>query len=49
MIKSILTFFETNAEPFDKQETLVVLAIRDAILKGVNAPYGELISVDSRF
>jgi len=45
----MLTFFERNAEPFAKHETLVVLAIRDAMLKGVNAPYGELISVDSRF
>ena len=36
LVESIVKFFETNEEPFDKKETLAVLAIRDAIMKGVN-------------
>ena len=36
LVESIVQFFETNEEPFNKQETLAVLAIRDAIMKGVN-------------
>ena len=49
LIKSILTFFETNTEPFEEQETLVILSIRDAILKGLTASYGEIIPVNSAF
>ena len=35
LVESIVKFFETNEEPFDTKETLAVLAIRDAIMKGV--------------
>ena len=47
LISTILTFFETNKEPFDKTETLAVLAIRDAVLKGMNEPYGKAIPVEN--
>jgi hypothetical protein len=46
LISSILTFFETNQEPFDKKETLNVLAIRDAIMKGVDGEFGECICAE---
>ena len=36
LVESIVKFFETNKEPFDKKETLAVLAIRDAIMKGIS-------------
>ena len=36
LVESIVKFFETNEEPFDKKETLAVLAIRDAIMKGIS-------------
>jgi hypothetical protein len=42
-----VNFFETNEEPFDKKETLAVLAIRDAIMKGVNSPIGQRIPVET--
>jgi hypothetical protein len=35
LVESIVKFFETNEAPFDSKETLAVLAIRDAIMKGV--------------
>ena len=46
LVESIVKFFETNKEPFDKKETLAVLAIRDAIMKGVNG-YAKTIPVES--
>ena len=46
LVESIVKFFETNEEPFDKKETLAVLAIRDAIMKGVNG-CGKTIPVES--
>ena len=46
LVESIVKFFETNKEPFDKKETLAVLAIRDAIMKGVNG-CGKTIPVES--
>lgn len=42
LVESIVKFFETNEEPFNKKETLAVLAIRDAIMKGAN---GEGITI----
>ncbi len=45
LVESIVKFFETNEEPFDKKETLAVLAIRDAIIKGVNG-CGKTIPVE---
>ena len=47
LVESIVKFFETNEEPFDKKETLAVLAIRDAIMKGVSAEYGQRIPVEN--
>lgn len=35
LMKDILNFFETGKEPFDGQETLNVIAIRDALMKSV--------------
>ena len=46
LIKSILTFFDSNIEPFAKEETLVILSIRDAILKGIKAACGEKMFVE---
>ena len=46
LVESIVKFFETNEEPFDKKETLAVFAIRDAIMKGVNG-CGKTIPVES--
>ena len=43
----IVKFFETNEEPFQKQETLAVLAIRDAIIKGVSGEFGQRVAVES--
>ena len=45
LVESIVKFFETNEEPFAKKETLAVLAIRDAIMKGVNG-CGKTIPVE---
>ncbi len=47
LVESIVKFFETNEEPFDKKETLAVLAIRDAIMKGVSGAYGKSIPVEA--
>ncbi len=47
LVESIVKFFETNEEPFDKKETLAVLAIRDAIMKGVKVGNGERIPVEA--
>ena len=47
LVSSILTFFDTNKQPFNSKETLAVLAIRDAILKGVNAGYGTCVPVEN--
>ena len=47
LVESIVKFFETNEEPFDKKETLAVLAIRDAIMKGVSGAYGKSIPVET--
>lgn len=47
LVESIVKFFETNEEPFQKQETLAVLAIRDAIIKGVSGEFGQRVAVES--
>ena len=44
LVESIVKFFETNEEPFNKKETLAVLAIRDAIMQGANGE-GKTIPV----
>jgi hypothetical protein len=46
LVKDILTFFEKEEEPFDPKQTLFVLAIRDAIIKGLNGENGEKIQVE---
>ncbi len=38
LLADILKFFETGVEPFDGQETLNVIAIRDALMKSVDVP-----------
>ena len=38
MLKSILEFFESGDIPFEKEQTLEVIAIRDALLKAENNP-----------
>ena len=38
LMKEILNFFETGVLPFESQETLNVIAIRDALMKSVDAP-----------
>jgi len=45
LAKSILTFYESEKIPFDNRETLCVIAIRDAILKGTISVPGERIAV----
>ena len=45
LAKTILTFFETEKLPFLKEETLYVIAIRDAIMEGINAEIGEKIKI----
>lgn len=45
LVESIVKFFETNEEPFDKKETLAVLAIRDAIMQGVKSECGKRIEI----
>ena len=47
LIEGILKFFETNEEPFDKKETLAVIAIRDAIIQGVSGEYGQRIFIEN--
>ena len=47
LVESIVKFFETNEEPFDKKETLAVLAIRDAIMQGVSGECGERIVIEN--
>ena len=47
LVESIVKFFETNEEPFDKKETLAVLAIRDAIMQGVSGEYGQRIVIEN--
>ena len=45
LIVSILNFFETNQEPFSKNETLSVLAIRDAVLAAKKVAFGGRVAV----
>ena len=47
LIKTILTFFETSVVPFEQNETLQILAIRDAVLKAVKNGYGQSVCVET--
>lgn len=46
LAKSILSFFATGEQPFDPNQTLCVLAIRDAIVKGLESENGRKIAVE---
>lgn len=45
LIKEILRFFESNTPPFNRAETLEVIALRDSIIKGLSLPAGTKIEV----
>ena len=45
LAKNILSFFDTNKQPFDAAQTIAVIAIRDAIIKGKAMPIGELVKI----
>lgn len=47
LVESIVKFFETNEEPFDKKETFAVLAIRDAVMKGMKGEFGQRIPAEN--
>ena len=48
LVRDILTFFDKEQEPFDSKQTLAVLAIRDAIVKGIDSGVrGEKLKVES--
>ena len=38
LLKSILEFFQSGKVPFEKEQTLAVIAIRDALMKAVSKP-----------
>lgn len=46
MIKSILAFFVTDEPPFPKEETLAVIAVRDAVIKAKALPFGSTVKVE---
>ena len=46
LAQSILSFFATGEHPFDPNQTLCVLAIRDAIVKGLESENGTKIAVE---
>lgn len=45
LVKDILKFFETETPPFDRNQTLTVIAVRDAIMQGVEKAKGTKIPV----
>ena len=47
LVESIVKFFESNEEPFNKKETLAVLAIRDAVMKGMKGEFGPRIPTEN--
>ena len=47
LIKTILIFFESSEIPFEPEETLSILAIRDAVLKAAKLGYGQSVCVES--
>lgn len=47
LVESIVKFFESNEEPFNKKETLAVLAIRDAVMKGMKGEFGQCIPTEN--
>ena len=47
LVESIVKFFESNEEPFNKKETLAVLAIRDAVMKGMKGEFGQRIPAEN--
>ena len=46
LCRAILKFFDDGVEPFNPEQTLSVIAIRDAIIKGMNLPFGEPVKVE---
>lgn len=46
LVKTILQFFAKEEQPFDKKETLQVLGIRDAIIKGMQGNGAQEIAVE---
>ena len=47
LVKDILTFFDKEEQPFEPSQTLCVLAIRDAIIKGIEGKKSEKIAVEN--
>ena len=45
LIESILKFFTSGTAPFDAEQTIAVIAIRDAIIKAKAQPFGEVVRV----
>ena len=46
LAQTILRFFDSGLPPFDRAQTMSVIAIRDAVLKGKELPVGELVTVE---
>ncbi len=44
LVKNILIFFDSDKVPFDKEQTLQTIAIRDAVIKGM-AKSGKKITI----
>ena len=38
LLRSILEFFESGVLPFESEETLEVIGIRDALIKAIDTP-----------
>ena len=47
LFKDILNFFERNQEPVTKEQTLNIMAIRDAVLRALDGEYGQCVSVEN--
>ena len=45
LAKAILTFFNTDTPPFDKDQTIAAIAIRDAIMQAKEKGYGKTAKV----
>ena len=45
LAKAILTFFDTNVAPFEKEQTIAAIAIRDAIMKAKESGFGKSAKV----
>ena len=47
LVKEILIFFDTDKYPFDREETITIIAIRDAIIEGMKATAGEKVLINN--